>query len=381
MEDSRFKEIKTLKKRDVPHKLHWFISEDYFSEELIGIYSSEVSTFYHIAKETYELFEKATQKIIADQRLDYLGIPSFFHKAIENSWNNRKDNPFFCGRFDINGGFDYKEAKVIEFNADTFSTLPETIEWQKLQLKELTGMKSQFNTLEDDLLSQMMDMKSKIQFDDACFMASSFGHQEDIANCDVILDIAHKAGFNSYYADLKDVTFSEDDGILYQIGNEYQPVDVWFKVIPWDWMFTEEPNLAQSLAVILEKKLALVLNPPYTAVWQNKKFLAYITEHFRNQYVAETYLQPQNGDYVEKPVYGRMGENIKVMTKEAASSKGDFSNQEKIYQKYYPLVTDRENYFYQLGMFYTNKPSAINFRTQPTKIITDDCEFMSHYII
>ena len=116
-------------------------------------------------------------------------------------------------------------------------------------------------------------------------------------------------------------------------------------------------------------------------MWQNKKFLAYITEHFRNQYVAETYLQPQNGDYVEKPVYGRMGENIKVMTKEAASSKGDFSNQEKIYQKYYPLFTDRENYFYQLGMFYTNKPSAINFRTQPTKIITDDCEFMSHYII
>ena len=59
----------------------------------------------------------------------------------------------------------------------------------------------------------------------------------------------------------------------------------------------------------------------------------------------------------------------------------DFGNQEMVYQKYYPLIKDMENYYYQTGMFYTTKPSALNLRTQESPIIGDDCEFMTHVVI
>lgn len=381
MEDSRFQEIKKFKKKDVPHHLHWFLAEDYFSEELFGFYNAEIEQFKTIAKETYSIFERATDKIIRDKQLGHLDIPSFFHKTIEDTWMDRTNHPLLYGRFDINGGLDSKQAKVIEFNADTCSTLPETVHWQPLQVRELKGMKDQFNNLSKDIGEVLSRIKSSVKYDEPFMLASSFGHKEDVLNCNVILDTAAKQGYKCYYTDLQNVTFS-DEGIFYEIGGEFQPVDVWFKMIPWDWMFNEEPELAKTLVEIIDKKLAIVLNPTYTTIWQNKKFLAYITRNFPNNYTAETYLeQSAVFEYVEKPMYGRLGENVKMNVDGVLKSKGDYDFQQKIYQKYYPLASDKENYYYQTGLFFTYKPSALNLRTQNSKIITDDCEFMSHFII
>lgn len=381
MEDSRFREIKRVKKKQLLPQLQWFAGEDYFSEELLGFHLSEVEKIKFVAKEAYSIFEKATDKIINEKQLDYLNIPSYFHRIIEKTWKERSHFPFLYGRFDLNGGLDNKDVRVIEFNADTCSTLPETIYWQNTQIKELQG-KQDFNNLASDIEYLLKKIKANVKFQDPYFLVSSFGYIEDKLNCESVLDIASKCGYNCLHANLEDITFSEDEGILYQIGKEFQPVDVWFKLIPWDWIFNEEPELAKTLITIIEKKLSIVLNPPYTAIWQNKRFLAYITEHFSNRYIAETYLDSSKlTDYVEKPLYGRLGENIRIVGNDSVSSKGDYESQQKIYQKYYPLASDSENYFYQIGMFYTDKPSALNLRTQNSKIITDDCEFMSHYII
>ena len=212
-------------------------------------------------------------------------------------------------------------------------------------------------------------------------MASSFGYIEDLLNCKTVVEAAEIAGFNCHYENLDKVVFSEE-GIFYETNNDYQKVDVWYKLVPWDWMFNEEPELAKLMSHIAENQLAIVLNPAYTTIWQNKLFLPYITQHMPNSIIAESYMQSRFlTEYVEKPIYGRMGENIKIVGKEKSESRGDFGMQIKSYQKYYPLDKDEEKYYYQTGMFYTNKASALNFRAQNKPIITDDCEFMSHYII
>ena len=246
MEDSRFREIKKFKKKDLPVQLQYFAGEDYLFEEVLGLYSSEISKYKFIAQEAFNLFEKATDKIIQEKNLHLLGIPSFFHEIIEHTWSNRDRNAFLYGRFDINGGINERSPRVIEFNADTCTTLPETIHWQKLQLAEIKSPMGQFNSLEADLETSLKNLKKNIPFDKPFLLASSFGHKEDRVNCDVVLDIAYKAGYDIFYTDLENVVFS-DDGIFFQVGNEYQPVDVWFKMIPWDWMFNEERELAQQL--------------------------------------------------------------------------------------------------------------------------------------
>lgn len=383
LEDSRFKEIKRLKKKDVSHHLLWYLKQDYFTEELLGLYNFEVENFKKISTAAFTLFEKATEKIINENKLGDLGIPDFFHDCIRHTWRDRSKHPFLYGRFDINGGIKQKDTHVIEFNADTCSTLPETIHWQSLQNKELKGNNdSQFNNLSKDIGNILHNLKSTIDHSNPFILGSSFGYKEDVLNVNSILDIAHENGYKAFYVNLEDVIFSEENGILYEINGEYQMVDVWFKMIPWDWMFNEEPKLAKELSNIICKDLCSVLNPPYSAIWQNKKFMSYITEHFPNDIIAKTYLNTPNfNDFVSKPVYGRLGENIAINGKLNSKSKGDFANQDKVYQKYYPLEKDMENYYYQTGLFFTDKPSALNLRAEENPIISDDCEFISHYII
>lgn len=380
LEDSRFKTIKRLKKKDLPHQLYWYLKQDYFSEELLGLYREEVDTFSKTATAAFELFQSATQKVINDQKLGDFGIPKFFWDCIHYTWKNPK-HPFLFGRFDVNGGYSNTPAKIIEFNADTCSTLPESIHWQKAQLNLLTGA-NQFNTLAEDIAHTLAHLKTKIPHDQPFILGSSFGYEEDVLNVNAILDIGYEQGYKVFYTHLEDVIFSHENGILYEINGEYQIADLWFKMIPWDWMFKDEPELARDLATIIQKDLCSVLNPPITALWQNKKFLAYLTENYPNNCIAKTYLEaPRLSDYVAKPIYGRLGENIEIHTAKKSKSIGDYAHQEKIYQEYLPLATDLEKYAYQTGVFYTNKASGINLRTEENKIITDDCEFMTHYII
>lgn len=384
LEDSRFKEIKRLKKKHIPHRLHWYLDEEYFSEELLGIYRSEIEQFRRISDEAFYLFQRATDKILAEDKLGELGIPSSFKAVIEHTWKNKTKHPFLYGRFDINGGLKSDYGRIIEFNADTCSTIPETLLWQPLQIEHLKGNPQTFNTLKYDITSTLSGLKPMIGKENPVFLGTSFGYEEDILNVNCIIDIAYDAGFKPLYTNLENVIFS-DEGVYHQIGDEYEEVDVFFKMVPWDWIFNDEPELARTLSDLIINEKVVVLNPPYTAIWQNKKFLAYITKNFANSALAETFIQkdPSITNYVKKPVYGRLGENISIETmgNSETESKGDFGNQDMVYQKYYPLNKDMEDYFYQIGMFYTTKASAINLRTQESKIITDDCEFMSHFII
>jgi glutathionylspermidine synthase len=384
LEDNRFRDVPLLTKKQVPYDLHWFLDEDYFTDELVGFHESEVQEFCRLSKDAFELFEKATHKILADRQLSQLGIPSFFEDCIYYSWENRYKHPFLTGRFDINGGFNRTRGLVIEFNADTYSTLPETLYWQVMQLAQLPGQPRQFNQLQQDLISSFQTIGKQVKTLKPVILGSSFGYPEDVHNVSSILSLAEKAGYTTYYQNLEHVVFSEE-GIFYHVDDDYVKADVWYKIIPWDWMFTDEPELAKILSAIIQQDLAIVLNPPYTSIWQNKLFLAYITRHFPNFIVAETFQErSRNMDsFVRKPVYGRMGENILLKDENGKefSSKGDFGKQTMVYQKYQPLIQDLEKYYYQTGVFYTHQPSAINVRAQNHKILTNNCEFLSHFIL
>ncbi|WGH75519.1 glutathionylspermidine synthase family protein [Tenacibaculum tangerinum] len=379
MEDSRFTEIKRIKKKDAPHSLHWFMKEEVFSEELFGFFSAEVNSYKSIALQAYTLFEKATSLYLEKGNL--FGIPTEMFDLITYTWNHKEQHPFLIGRFDINGGLDNLIAKVIEFNADTCSTFPETALWQDLQLQQLKG-KTHFNELKQGLVEKLSVLKSKIPHEKPIFLATSLGYIEDQLNCNIILDAALEAGFTPRYADLPDVIFG-DDGIFLQFGDEYEPVDVFFKMFPWDWIYNEEPDLLNDLSYLIKNNKVMVVNPPYTSLWQNKQFLTFITDYFPNEVIAKTYNNhPNTESWVEKPILGRIGENITIKNKQNTyQSKGDYENQSTIYQEYLPLAKDVENYYYQIGIFFSDRPLAINLRCQEQPIITEDAEFMSHYIL
>ena len=377
--DSRFKSVGKLKKKQVHPSLHWFLKQDYFSNEMLGIKQREIDVLKNCANEAFQLFEKATERVIQNNELAEFNIPEYFHEALIHSWKNKAKNPLLVGRFDINQGLEETTPKVIEFNADTCSTIPETALWQKAQINQLEHL-DQFNHLAEGITATATTIKAQTNAE--TILASSFGYKEDVLNCNVVLQAAAKAPLQPFYTDLEHVVFSPEEGIFYKESKDnYVKIDIWYKLIPWDFILNEEEELGQIISTIILNDYCTILNPAYTALWQNKKFLAYITEHFPNEVIAETFIRrPNFGMFVTKPILGRLGENVNISDLRL-TTQGDYANQDIVYQRYHPLYADNEKYYYQLGMFYNNKPLAINLRAEEQQIMTDDCEFMSHYIM
>ena len=80
LEDNRFEEAKLPKKKKLPHQLHWFVEQDYFSNELLGVRSTEIESYKSIAEDAYLLFVEATKLVIAEGSLgDYVSTLSIKH--------------------------------------------------------------------------------------------------------------------------------------------------------------------------------------------------------------------------------------------------------------------------------------------------------------
>lgn len=52
----------------------------------------------------------------------------------------------------------------------------------------------------------------------------------------------------------------------------------WFKLIPWEYIAVDEPELAEILTKIVTAEKAVVLNPAYTMLFQSKAILKYLWE-------------------------------------------------------------------------------------------------------
>lgn len=382
LEDSRFIEIEPVYADMIPEVLNWHVAQDeYLCDELIGFYQSEVKYLKSLSKSVFDLFVKATDHILArPDGLYDIGIPKVLHAAIKHSWAKRDSkHPFLYGRFDIIGGLNGQKGKVIEFNADTCTMVPETFYWQNIQLKHANKNLRGFNLLQLDIAGKMRKIAESFPDRKPVILGTTLGHDDDKANLKAIIDNLRVADqYFCFEMNLEEVIFSEEGAFIEEDG-EYIPVDVLLKLFPWDWIYTEEPGLAELLAnLVLEDKL-MILSPPYSAVWQNKRFLNYITEHFpENNIVAKSYDNPdQLDEYVVKSAHGRLGEEVTVRPKKLKKVKHKIET----YQEYLPLPKDEEGNSYQLGVFFTEEPSSLNVRCHEDEVVDDDCEFYSHYII
>lgn len=376
MEDNRFLELTPVFVKKNPEFLEWFLSqEEYLVDEMISFKWEEVDFLSNKAVEAFNIFSEATDHIISKGNLDYLEIPKPFQKVIEHAWHHRDRNPFFLGRFDFSGSLDTPPVKVIEFNADTCTMLPETLFWQPLQLKH-AGKRKSFNTLNWDI-KNAFERISNHKNEKQVVLASSLGFEEDKLNVQAIASIVED-DFFVFYRDLQDVIFSED-GVFIEEGDGYVQVDVMLKLFPWDWIYTEETELSGLLTNLILNEKVVVLNPPYTSIWQNKMFLNYITEHFPNNVIAKSYSTkpPHLEKHVVKSSFGRLGEEVEIVEK---GEEAELNFQPKTYQEYLRLPQDDEGNYYQLGMLYTHRPSALNIRCSSEAVINDDCEFYCHFI-
>lgn len=369
----------------------WLISPeigDYIQGDTIIVDQNEAEAFYEAVNELYDMFVAAGEHIVANKLYKELGIDERLIPIIEHSWEN--DNHWHLyGRFDLAGGIDGLPIKLIEFNADTATSIPEcaVIQWAHLIHNGLEEDK-QFNNLFVCLVEQFERLKEMNPDKHPAILLTYMDDKEDKGNVEFIGQAAKEAGFEVEYRDLPEIIFSDDNeegGVWVQYGEDsFTKFDFWFRLLPWEFIVEDEPELLEVLTKIVENEQCVILNPAYTMLFQSKAIMKVLWDLFPNHplLLETSYEKPESGAYVEKVILGREGANVKLIDHEGNTMEeksGDYNDYKKIYQEYVHLPTDTNGMSYQAGVFFAGEGAGLCFR-RGSKIINDTAQFVSHYV-
>ena len=354
---------------------YWHTDKDhtsYIADELVVVSNDEVEAYYEAANELYDMFAQAGQYVIDNNLFHELNIPFNLVELIKNSWENDVHWHLY-GRFDFAGGVDGKPIKLLEFNADTPTSLYETaiIQWAMLKANGMDEAK-QFNTVFEALKENFKrlvvlggDTDDFAQYYDGwkILFSSIRGSIEDENTTRLLQIAANEAGFYTDFAYVDEVGFNGKEGIFK--GDEN--FEFWFKLIPWENIAIEEGDLALLLDEIIKEQRAIVLNPAYTLLFQSKAFMKVLWDLFPNHpLLLETSFTPLNGKkQVEKRAFGREGANTIIYDNDMsvlAKVDGEYGNFKAIYQEYVELPKDAKGESYQAGVFFAYEGCGLGFR-------------------
>jgi len=371
----------------------YFISDeaaDYLTSELAVISDPEREAFYEAGNKLYDMFVHAAEYVLYNNKLDTLGIPANLHEMIRITWE-RDGNLHLYGRFDFAGGVDGLPIKLIEFNADTPTSLPETaiIQWAQLKANNIDESR-QFNFVYDALIENFERLIAMNPRKHPSILFSTLRDApEDDNNVHVMMRAAEEAGFEVHFCYMDEVTFSDVEGIYAPNTNgTFTRCDFWFKLTPWEYIAQDEPELCQILTEIVRKDLTIILNPAYTMLFQSKGIMAHLWDLYpMHPLLLETSFTEPIGrtdyPYVQKVLFGREGANVTIHDEIgliAERNDGDYEGQKSVYQEYTKLATDAQGYHYQAGVFYVYEACGLGFRRAKTRIIDNAAQFVGHVV-
>jgi len=340
------------------------------------------SAFYEFTAEEVDLLESATNELeemtrnaarhLIDNRLySKMGIPEFAVPLIERSW--RAEPPSLYGRFDLM--YDGCHLpKLLEYNADTPTSLLEAAVAQWYWLEETHPASDQFNSIHERLIARWKDLTQHIpgRRIDFCSMDDA----EDWATTTYLEDTARQAGLVSSIFKMEEIGW---DGTRF-VGPDDQPLTTVFKLYPWEWMVQEEfgKHLATADTVWVE--------PPWKMLLSNKGILPVLWELYPNHpfLLAASFERPSAGaDWVRKPLFGREGANVTLhQAGREIETGGDYGKQDFVYQDVAPLKSFDGMYpvigSWVIGHEKGNSAAGIVIRESDIPITTNVSRFVPH---
>lgn len=286
----------------------------------------EIDEIETATNECFNMFIEATEHVIKNDLWDKLCIPRSMVPAIVKSWED--DDLSIYGRFDFAmvGGI----PKMLEFNADTPTSLLEAAVIQWHWKEEMLKGRDQFNSIHENLVASWKEIAENYGVDldeEHIDFACLTDNLEDYSNTAYICSCAAEAGFHTTMFDIADMGF---DGEFHTTTSGHKS-KMCFKLYPWEWMMNEEG------AVNLPITQTLFIEPLWKAIWSNKYMLVILAELFPNSpYILKASDKPlESGNYCKKPIFSREGANVTLVKdgKVIDETGGEYGEEGHVYQE------------------------------------------------
>lgn len=376
----------------VGFNFHSLPSEDgqpYWRES--AAYQLTMDEVLRLEVETRELFDRcmdAVEFVVRQDRYKEFGIPEQFWPLIKASWD--RDDPTVFGRFDLCWQAD-GPAKLLEFNADTPTSLVESAVAQWFWLKDTMGHEAdQFNSLHEKLVDQWRHVREKrwnLPEGAPIHMASLHDGgngeliQEDYDNVAYMAEVASAAGFRPKQIFVEDISWNQRGHNF--TDREGQSVLDIYKLYPWEWLVHEQyaPHIVESWG------RTRWIEPIWKMLLSNKQLLVVLWELFPGH---PNLLPAFNTDVpllgkarVRKPKLGREGANVAVLSADGLPlehTEGGYGDEGHVWQEYCALP-EFDGWRPVIGSWVVgDEPAGVNFRETSGRITGDLAFFVPHYI-
>ncbi len=320
-------------------------------------------------------------RAVKDERyLQLLKIPKAYWTYIAASW--QRSEPSLYGRFDF--CFDGKgTAKLLEYNADTPTSLFEAavFQWtwleQAIERQIIPKRADQYNSLHERLIEAWR----KIGAGKRLHLAAGMDNAEDRGTVAYLADVAKQGGLTPELIDITEIGYT-DAGHFVDLKE--QPIELLFKLYPWEWMFRE------NFGGKLKGASTRWIEPPWKAILSNKGILPLLWSMFHNHpnllpaYFDDDAAASELGtSYVRKPLYSREGANVTLVSGGNAIDEqpGPYGEEGYIRQMLMPLPNFSGNYPVIGSWLVDEVPCGLSIREDENPITGNTSRFVPHAIL
>ncbi|MEU6464482.1 glutathionylspermidine synthase family protein [Streptomyces sp. NPDC046976] len=291
----------------------------YWDESAYYVFSlPEVEALEETVAELHAMCLAAAGHIVDQGRLADLGITDpAVAAAVTESWRRRAELPSFYGRFDLR--YDGTgPAKLLEYNADTPTSLVEAASPQWFWMEDRFPGADQWNSLHERLVESWRRQSALLPPGSLLHFAHSAADElgEDLMTVAYLKETAEQAGLETDWLAMEEIGWDTLSGRF--VDNRLRFIRALFKLYPWEWLTTDAfgGHVLDTLDNGGGTGSTLWIEPAWKMLLSNKALLAVLWELYPGHpNLLPSYLDgprelAATTGYAAKPLLGREGEGI-----------------------------------------------------------------------
>ncbi|MEH0427922.1 Glutathionylspermidine synthase [Streptomyces sp. 1222.2] len=359
----------------------------YWDESAYYVFSlPEVEALEEVVEELHAMCLAAAAHIVEHDRFADLGItdPSLAGLVAE-AWRRRAELPSVYGRFDLRHD-GTGPVKLLEYNADTPTSLVEAAGPQWFWMEERFPGADQWNSLHERLVAAWKKQASLLPPGSPLYFAHSAGDElgEDLMTVAYLKETAEQAGLDTDWISMEDIGWDRLADRF--VDKKLRFIRSIFKLYPWEWLTTDRfaPHVLATLDNGGGTGTTMWIEPAWKMLLSNKALLAVLWELYPGHpNLLPAYLDgprelATTTGYVAKPLLGREGAGVTV---HEAGATPVLSEEPCCYQELAPLPAFDGNHVV-LGAWVVEDESAGLGIRESSGLVTDEyARFLPHVIL
>ena len=321
--------------------------------------AAEIDTLEAAGNTLQQMCLEAAQHIIDRKRYAELAIPPEAIPAIQWAWN--AEPPAIYGRFDV--AYDGSgPPKLLEYNADTPTSLLEAAVIQWSWLEEQFPNDDQFNSIHEKLIAKWHDIDPYLSKPIYFAALENAENPEDQLTVTYLRDTAQQANLDTRQLSMHEIGWNDGQQTFMDLDDH--PIFSIFKLYPWEAMLQEEfgPHALDTYTAVRW------IEPIWKMLLSNKGILPILWQLYPNHelllesHFAETATNPgapgldsetwvsgvsthMMKNHIRKPLISREGANITLVRDNATviTTDGPYNGRQIIQALAPPAIFDNRH--------------------------------------